>query len=121
MGYGASPGTARAPRAPSSSEMGAAASPRFGESRTLRFPTRCWEPSLWSKARLCPFSAGRRGNWEHGARFGPQAEPSNELLQVRNCLSSKPQCFPPPFWFPVPVALAWGQPSASHPLLGAFR
>lgn len=46
MGYGASPGTARAPWAPSSSEMGAAASPRFGESRTLRFPTRYWEPSL---------------------------------------------------------------------------
>lgn len=65
--------------------------------------------------------AGECGNWSHGARFGPQGEHSNKLLQVRNCPSSKPQCFPLPFWFPVPVTLVWGQPSAPHLLLGAFR
>lgn len=41
--------------------------------------------------------------------LGPDlgSEQSIELPQVRDCPSSEPEWFPPPFWFPVPVALVW--------------
>ena len=46
MRYGARPGAAWALWAPSSPEMEAAGSPRFGESCTPCFPMRCYGPSL---------------------------------------------------------------------------